>query len=143
VIATEPIADLSSWPDRCLIWETDRPYLYVRSTDDGRLVVGGEDEECAECHRSARAFRRKTTRLLSRAQGLFPSFPLEVAYAWAGTFSRAEDGLPVIGELAGRPGIWLAIGYGGNGITFGLIAARLIADALAGRANADLALFSA
>ena len=27
-----------------LMWETARPYLYMRSTEDGRLLVGGEDD---------------------------------------------------------------------------------------------------
>jgi glycine/D-amino acid oxidase-like deaminating enzyme len=66
---------------------------------------------------------------------------LEEAYAWAGTFATTEDGLPYIGELATHPGVWMALGYGGNGITFAVIAARLIRDAFAGHANADANLF--
>ncbi len=33
------------WPQRCLIWEASDPYLYMRTTTDGRIIVGGEDEE--------------------------------------------------------------------------------------------------
>ncbi|MGH8216643.1 MAG: NAD(P)/FAD-dependent oxidoreductase, partial [Rhodanobacteraceae bacterium] len=28
----------------CVGWETARPYLYWRSTDDGRLIIGGQDD---------------------------------------------------------------------------------------------------
>ncbi|MEF9477403.1 FAD-dependent oxidoreductase [Chryseobacterium sp. 1B4] len=28
-----------------LVWNTDSPYLYMRTTDDGRLLMGGEDED--------------------------------------------------------------------------------------------------
>jgi glycine/D-amino acid oxidase-like deaminating enzyme len=143
VLATEPIDDLSSWTDRYLLWETARPYHYARSTDDNRLIVGGQDEPCAECHRSKWWSQLKTRRLLKRAATLFPALPLEAAYDWAGTFSITDDGLPVIREMDGHPGVWLTLGYGGNGITFGLIAARLIREALQGERTDDLRLFGA
>ena len=130
------------WPDRCLIWETRRPYLYLRTTDDGRVLAGGEDGPCAECHRSARWLRTKTARLAARVRRMFPALPFEVAFAWAGTFATTDDGLPFIGEADERPGVWFALGYGGNGITFSVIAARLIADAYAGRSNPDAAIFA-
>jgi glycine/D-amino acid oxidase-like deaminating enzyme len=140
-LITEPIADLSGWREQYQIWETARPYLYLRSTKDGRMIVGGEDEPCAECHRSPWWFRTKTRKLLTRARRLFPELNLEVAYAWAGTFSRTDDGLPVIAELQAHPGVWLALGYGGNGITFGMIAARLLAERLVKGSSADLDIF--
>jgi glycine/D-amino acid oxidase-like deaminating enzyme len=141
LFVTEPLLTESGWPDRCLVWETARPYLYVRRTDDGRMMVGGEDENCAECHRSQWRLRRKTKRLMKRAQALFPDIPLELAYAWAGTFSQTDDGLPIIEELEAHPGVWVALGYGGNGITFGVIAARIIHAALVGRPSPDAPIF--
>ena len=45
-IATEPLASLSGWgEDQCLIWEHRRPYLYLRTTSDNRIILGGEDED--------------------------------------------------------------------------------------------------
>lgn len=42
--STKPQARiLSGW--RGLIWEAADPYLYIRTTADGRLLVGGEDED--------------------------------------------------------------------------------------------------
>lgn len=40
-IATKPIGDSAMWHEQCLIWETARPYLYIRSTADGRVIIGG------------------------------------------------------------------------------------------------------
>ena len=37
--------------------------------------------------------------------------------------------------------MWLALGYGGNGITFSLIAANLIRDGILGRKNSDEEVF--
>lgn len=28
-----------------LVWNTDDPYLYMRTTDDGRILIGGGDED--------------------------------------------------------------------------------------------------
>ncbi len=139
---SEPLADFGSWRDRALIWETSRPYLYARSTDDGRAMVGGEDEPWAEGHTNPALMEEKTTHLQARFHELFPDLEIEVAYRWAGTFTNTADGLPYIGTLPAHPHAWLALGYGGNGITFSMIAATLIRDAWLGVANPDAPLFS-
>ena len=44
-LASEPLEEFPGWWERCLIWETLRPYLYLRTTDDNRALVGGEDDD--------------------------------------------------------------------------------------------------
>jgi len=141
LFASEPLESFDGWSDRCLIWETARPYLYLRTTDDGRLLAGGEDEPGAFTHRSRRRFDRKIARLLTRASRMFPRMRLEVAYSWAGTFATSEDGLPFIGTVPEHPGVWFALAYGGNGITFSMIAANLLRDACLGQENDDARIF--
>jgi glycine/D-amino acid oxidase-like deaminating enzyme len=72
---------------------------------------------------------------------LFPDLQLEVAYAWAGTFGETRDGLAYIGFHPRFPHAYFALGYGGNGITFSLIAAEIIRDSFLGRTNRDAHLF--
>jgi glycine/D-amino acid oxidase-like deaminating enzyme len=139
---SEPLADLGSWRGRELIWETARPYLYARVTDDGRALVGGEDEPFSTRHANPRRLSRKTNRLVARFRKWFPTIDVEVAYSWAGAFSTTRDGLPFIGTTPEHPHAWLALGYGGNGITFSMIAANLIRDAWLGRANPDAKIFA-
>ena len=141
VVVSEPLEHFRGWWRRALLWETARPYVYVRSTDDGRLLIGGEDEPCAECHRSPWWFRTKSRRLLERARRLFPQFDIDMAYAWAGTFATTTDGLPYVGQVRERPGVWFAMGYGGNGITFSVVTSRIIRDGITGVPNADATLF--
>jgi glycine/D-amino acid oxidase-like deaminating enzyme len=141
VLVTEPLLDFSGWRDRCLIWETARPYIYVRSTDDGRLLIGGEDEPSAEAHRDPAHFDAKMNALTRRAEAMFPRIPIRPAYCWAGTFATTVDGLPYIGEIPECPNVWYTLGYGGNGITFSAIAAVLIRDTYLGRDNPDAKLF--
>lgn len=140
-LISEPQQDLSSWHERCLIWDSGNPYLYLRTTDDGRIVVGGEDECFVNAKRRDALISQKTRTLKNRFARLFPDASLEVAYAWAGTFAETKDGLAYIGEHRRFPNCWFALGYGGNGIVFSVIAAEMIRDAFIGRANPDAHIF--
>jgi glycine/D-amino acid oxidase-like deaminating enzyme len=42
-MATQPQSQ-KLWPDKCHIWEAATPYLDTRTTPDGRVLCGGEDE---------------------------------------------------------------------------------------------------
>lgn len=141
-LATEPVAHTGSPALPGLIWETARPYLYARMTGDGRVVLGGQDEAFAQRHSNERLLIKKTERILARAAEVMPGLTLEVAYRWAGVFSSTKDGLPYIGSVPEHPHAWLAMGYGGNGITFSAIAADLIHDDWQRRFNPDAELFS-
>src|SRR6202035_1890663 len=53
-------------------------------------------------------------------------------FRWSGAFDSTSDGMPLIGPVPGMKGIFAAYGYGGNGITFSFLAARLIGALIAG-----------
>jgi glycine/D-amino acid oxidase-like deaminating enzyme len=135
------IDEFPRWPDQCLIWETARPYVYLRTTADDRVIIGGEDTPFSTDHRQTGMIARKTARLVRRFNAMFPQTEFEVAYAWAGTFGETSDGLAYIGESPEWPGAYFALGYGGNGITMSVIAAGLIADDYLGRPNPDAHVF--
>lgn len=134
---SEPIEAVPPWPGRCLIWETARPYFYARTTTDNRVIIGGEDAPFATDHRRDGMIPRKTRELVRRFHQLFPEVEFEVSYAWAGTFGETKDGLAYIGHSPEWPDDYFALGYGGNGVTMSVIAAKLIVDDYMGRANPD------
>jgi glycine/D-amino acid oxidase-like deaminating enzyme len=141
-IVSEPMANFDGWPaDRALIWDTADPYLYLRTTADGRAIIGGYDEAFRDPAHRDRMLGTKAAWLLRRFGQLFPRLSFEIATAWAGTFGTTSDGLPFIGHHAGVPHTWFALGFGGNGITFSLIAAEIIRAAMLGRPDPDAALF--
>lgn len=140
-VISEPMADLSRWHERALIWESARPYFYLRTTPDDRVLIGGEDTAFAEDHKRDRRIANKTKRLVNRFEAMFPGSRYEVAYAWAGTFGETDDGLAYIGTPRDQPGTYFAIGYGGNGVTMSMTAARIIADLYADRDSSDATLF--
>ncbi|HXG89554.1 MAG TPA: FAD-dependent oxidoreductase [Vicinamibacterales bacterium] len=138
--ATDAIDHWGGWPERCLLWETARPYFYLRTTADGRFMIGGEDSPFSRRHQSRRLLQKKTQTLLDRLRELI-GVDAAATFSWAGVFGETRDGLPYIGH-GEDPDVWYALGYGGNGITFSMIAARIIHDAWLGVANPDLNLLS-
>ena len=110
--------DSPAWPRNCLIWESARPYLYFRTTQDNRAIVGGEDIEIVDPRLRDQLLPEKTRTLQNRIGRLMPQLNIETDCAWAGTFAQTKDGLPYIGPHPGFPHAYFALGYGGNGITF-------------------------
>jgi len=140
-LASEPLENFSGWWERALIWETGRPYLYLRTTADNRAMVGGEDDAFRNPPTRDARVGTRTDRLAKKFRALFPDIELEVAYRWAGTFGETKDGLAYIGAVRQFPRSYFALGFGGNGITYSAIAADLISNALLARPNPDLRLF--
>lgn len=96
-IATNPIGDVPLWYEQCLIWETTRPYLYIRSTPEGRIIIGGLDEPVLDAHQREIRLLHQQQKLLQTLQEHFPGVPFQIDYAWAAVFGSSHDGLPYIG----------------------------------------------
>ena len=140
-LISESVPHGQSWPEKALIWETAHPYLYMRTTDEHRILVGGKDTLYNQ-RTGFDLLPRKTAALKSTFEKLFPHLKLKIDFAWAGVFGSTKDGLPYIGSIPERPHTYFALGYGGNGITFSVLAAQIIRDAIKGRKNENSSLFS-
>lgn len=142
VIASRPFPAEALGGLDSLMWETARPYFYLRTTPDRRIVFGGRDVAFANPSHRDRLLPAKTRALERQFAALFPALAFRAEYAWTGTFAETSDGLPCIGPIRRGSRVLYALGYGGNGITFGQIAAKLLRDACLGRRNADARLFA-
>jgi len=140
--ATAPYTDYPRWLDGTLIWEAAKPYLYLRTTQDGRLIVGGEDAALDSPSYRADTLAAKARRLKQKTQKLFPGLDVEWSHVWAGAFGESNDGLPRIGPVPDMPHCHAVMGFGGNGTIYALIAAQMMPGLLAGRAPADADLFA-
>lgn len=140
-IVSEPILDNKFWYKNSLIWETDDPYLYIRSTKDKRILIGGKDIPYTSATARDKKLTQKVKALEESFASLFPSIPFKTDFSWAGTFAGTKDGLPYIGEHRSNPGIYFALGFGGNGITFSSIAGEIIRDIFVGKKNEHLSIF--
>lgn len=130
------------WLAHTLLWESARPYLYLRTTGDGRLLVGGEDDDSDVPARRDRMVKRKAATLQSKVARRFPALDARPAFAWAGTFAETRDGLPYFGahpQYGAR--VLFAMAYGGNGITYSMLGAGLLRAAIERREHPLAGLF--
>jgi glycine/D-amino acid oxidase-like deaminating enzyme len=124
-----------------MLWDTERPYHYARWTADHRLLLGGRDYPASR-KTSAASLRKRTDELTADLIDLYPSArDLAPEYAWEGLFATTPDGLPYIGRHGRYPRHLFALGYGGNGMTFGFLAAEILDRMIRGVARPEDALF--
>ncbi len=80
--------------------------------------------------------RRIRDRMIRRALQFMPALArLSAIRTWAGFRPATPDNLPLVGPYAPTPGLYVAAGHEGLGITTSLGTARLITDAILGRAS--------
>lgn len=140
-LATRPIRELPRWLRDTIVWEAAEPYLYFRSDPTGRIIAGGEDEEATEANTSMAVLQRKTKIILKKLEATTGLTVGRAESRWAAPFSVTKDGLPIIDRVNGHDRIFAVMGFGGNGITFSVIAAQIVAAALSRKQDPDASLF--
>jgi len=127
-MVTNRISSFQKWEDRCLIWETKRPYFYMRTTFDGRIVAGGLDEETMEAPRDPRILQAYADKLLTRIKEHFPQFQLKADYSYGATFGESKDGMPFIGEHPTSKNLYYCLGFGGNGTVYSAFGSTILKE---------------
>jgi glycine/D-amino acid oxidase-like deaminating enzyme/nitrite reductase/ring-hydroxylating ferredoxin subunit len=104
-----------------LCYDMYDPYHYYRTQEiDGvsYLIVGGEDHKTGEGENTNKHFLQLESHVRTYFQ------VSEISYRWSSQYYEPVDGLPYIGKLPGASdNIFVATGYGGNGITYSHVAA--------------------
>lgn len=121
---------------KILIWNTSSPYLYMRTTKDGRFLIGGEDVPFRNPEKRDALLDKKEKLLLKAMNETFPHVEFYPDFVWAGTFGETKDGLPYIGEHADFPNSYWVLGFGGNGITFSATGMEMVSNWLQGKNHA-------
>jgi glycine/D-amino acid oxidase-like deaminating enzyme len=164
VIATDgsgrgllPELDDALWPARGQVLATaplgerlfDCPHYarqgfdYWQQLPDGRIVLGGFRDfsiltEMTDVETTTEPIQEALDAFLVELLGE----PPKVTHRWAGIFGLTQDLLPLVGRVPGRDGVWVAAGYSGHGNVLGLLCGELVAEAVLGRQDPLLALFS-
>ena len=113
---------------------------YLAPKQDGRIVVGATEEDAG--------FERENTAggvafLVKVLQKLAPNLAdARVHHFGVGLRPTPADGLPLLGPVAHRPGLWVAAGHHRNGILLAPITAQLMCNALCSGDLAPLQPFS-
>jgi glycine/D-amino acid oxidase-like deaminating enzyme len=97
----------------------------------GQMLLGSSREFVgldASVNRSLRA------RMIRRALEYAPTLArLSAIRTWVGFRPATPDNLPLVGRWDPVPGVWIAAGHEGLGVTTALATARLLVDAMLGR----------
>ena len=118
-----------------LFWDTSDPYYYLRvdrHPDHDYIIFGGKDNKTGQ--ETGPVFES----LQAELKKVLPA--AEVQHRWLGQVVETNDGLPFIGESAGRQ--FIATGFCGNGFTLGTLSALMARDRFFGRKNPWFELFA-
>ena len=87
------------------------------------FIIGGEDHKTGHDENTEACFNRLVAHTKKHFQ------VKEVTHQWSSQYFEPSDGLAYIGHLPGNPAnVYVATGYGGNGITYSHIAAKVLTD---------------
>ena len=129
-IVGERFEDDQSYLNDTLFWNTAEPYMYMRTTDDNRLLIGGEDEDFVDATKRDSLLNYKSDKLTKYLKKILPDYDFRMDFVWAGTFGETKDGLPYIGKHPNFQSAYFVLGFGGNGITFSVIGMELVSEML-------------
>lgn len=103
----------------------------VQPRSTGQLLIGSSRELVGWDRSLNRPLLR---RMLDRALHHLPALAgAAVLRTWTGFRPATPDNLPLIGPWPPSPGLWIAAGHEGLGITTSLATGRLLADLVTGR----------
>jgi glycine/D-amino acid oxidase-like deaminating enzyme/nitrite reductase/ring-hydroxylating ferredoxin subunit len=123
-----------------LYWDMQDPYHFVRRANiDGYnyAIVGGED------HRTGEVPSAGPDAPYRALEAYAARFGVPAEFRWSAQVVESADGLPFIGRPDAGRSLYLATGYGGNGMTFGTLAAMILSDQVLGRDNPYSELYGA
>lgn len=127
------------YPDG-LAYDLYEPYHYHRTQKvqgEHYLIVGGEDHKTAHADNTEACFLK----LESYIRKYYDVE--EIAFKWSSQYFEPADGLPYIGHLPGKPGnIFVATGFGGNGMIYSNVAAMVLRDMIVNKDENYINLFN-
>ncbi len=110
-------------------------------TRSGNILLGSTREDAGFDRSTTPEAMRAITQL---ARSYVPALErLDVIRSYAGLRPQSVDGMPLVGELPGHTGFFLAAGHGGDGIALSLETGKCMSEALiSGRMPDEMVPFS-
>ena len=141
-IITKPVENFDGWPNKVLIRDNCEPYNYFRTTEDNRIIAGGEDIEFYNNIFNEKIANEKYEILLNRVKNMFPKIkPIISDYEYCGGFISSQDNLGFIGEDPNHKNLWYCLGYGANGILFSILGGIMLTKFYNGEVDENMKLF--
>ena len=141
ILVTRPLSDAEraaqGWTDTTTCADSRNLLHYFRLLPDGRFLFGGRGGVSGAPAAAARGERR----LRQAFERHFPAWrAAETAFFWRGLVCLTQPLVPYIGALgeAGEEeGLYAALAYHGNGVSFTAYAGRAVAGLVVGRQGAE------
>lgn len=142
-IATAPLSnnqlgDIAWRSGRSVSTAKDNSFNYLLMSEDNRIVIGGSEfPYYANDGLSSGNNRTVHGKLEKDLFAIFPQLEgLAIDYKWGGTVCMTRDRTPSVGVMGEHKNIYYGVGYNGSGVSFSHIAARIMADLIAGEKTA-------
>ncbi|MGB8194574.1 MAG: FAD-dependent oxidoreductase [Chitinophagaceae bacterium] len=123
-----------------LAYDMYDPYHYHRTQEvNGELflIVGGEDHKTAHEENTEACFTKLESYIRTNYH------VQSIANKWSSQYFEPADGLPYIGHLpGGAQNMWVATGFGGNGMTYSHVAALVFHEIFVARESQYADLFN-
>lgn len=141
-IATKPVSEFNGWKNRVLIRDNNDPYNYLRTTDDNRIIIGGEDISFIPGIFNEKKAEEKYSILENKLKNMFPNIKdIEVQYKYCGAFASTKDNMGFLGKDPNNEKLWYCLGYGANGILFSILGGGMLSKLYLGEEDKNLNLF--
>jgi glycine/D-amino acid oxidase-like deaminating enzyme/nitrite reductase/ring-hydroxylating ferredoxin subunit len=131
--------DSQNYP-KDLVYDMNDPYFYYRTqVIDGEkyLIIGGKDHKTGHEENTFRNYLQLETKIKT----VFPDF--KMTHQWSSQYFEPADGLPYIGHLPQHSDrVHVATGFGGNGMVYSHVSARILTDMITGKESSYLNLFN-
>jgi glycine/D-amino acid oxidase-like deaminating enzyme len=140
-VITTPVTDFSTWYNQTLIWESARPYIYMRTTPDQRVIIGGLDENTPYASDRDPKITHKRDQLIEEFNRLFPSISVTPEYYIGAFYGGTHDGLPIIGQYEEFPNCHFILAFGDNGTVYGMALSKIVTDMITKGNNPNYPLY--
>ncbi len=137
IMVTRPLTgaelDAQGWRRHLMAYDNRVLLHYFRLLPDNRFLFGARGG--LSFHpASVRAFARRAR---AEFELIFPHFAsAETEYGWNGLVCLTASFAPYIGPVPGAPGLWLALGWHGNGVAAASEGGRRAAHSMMGTCDA-------
>ena len=137
-LGTDPIAEAAlaelGLGDATPFYTIDLPYLWGRTTADGRLVLGaglvhGADVSCVTLHDADAG--ATLDRLEGRVARMHPILArTRIVARWGGPIAFTPQRTPVLSRLPGASSVMVYAGCAGHGVALGVRVGQLVTEAI-------------
>lgn len=145
-VITKPIKNYDELNLNFTARDSSDPHHYIRFTNTGRLIFGGEDTRINdrfydEKYSNMVANDRYKKLKLSFEKILYGIDKTSIEYASNASICNTKDSLPIVDEIPDMPNCFCNIGFGTNGIIHSVIGANMLKNAIKGFYTKDMNIF--